>query len=83
MLATRFEYLDDRHCLFSGASQALKENTMALTYAPRPGFQIRGEWRRDYSNRQFFFTNDPDRLTSRQNTATLGLLWWFGKEGNW
>lgn len=83
MLATRFEYLDDRHGLFSGASQALKENTLALTYEPRPGFQLRGEWRRDYSNRQFFFTNDPNRLTSRQNTATLGLLWWFGKEGSW
>jgi hypothetical protein len=83
MLATRFEYLDDRHGLFSGTPQALKENTLTLTYAPRLGFQIRGEWRRDYSNRQFFFTKDPDRLTSIQNTATLGLLWWFGKEGSW
>jgi hypothetical protein len=82
-LATRFEYMDDRHGLFSGVSQALKENTLALTWEPRPGFQFRGEWRRDYSNQQFFFTNQPGRLTSQQNTATLGLLWWFGKEGAW
>lgn len=83
MLATRFEYLDDRHALFSGVSQALKENTLALTYQPRLGFQIRGEWRRDYSNQQFFLSSDPNRLKSQQNTATLGLLWWFGKEGSW
>ncbi len=83
-LATRFEYLDDRQGLFSGASQALKENTFALTYQPRPGFQLRGEWRRDYSNQRFFLTNDPARLRSDQHTATLGLLWWFGgKEGSW
>jgi hypothetical protein len=83
MLATRFEYLDDRHGLFSGASQALKENTLTLTYEPSPGFQLRGEWRRDYSNQQFFFSDEPGRLTPRQNTAALGLLWWFGKERSW
>jgi hypothetical protein len=58
-LATRFEYLDDRHGLFSGVSQALKENTLTLTWEPRPRFQFRGEWRRDYSNQQFFFSNWP------------------------
>jgi hypothetical protein len=83
MLATRFEYMDDRHGFFSGTSQALKENTLTLTYQPAPGFQIRGEWRRDYSNQQFFFSDQPGRLISQQNTATLGLLWWFGKEGSW
>jgi hypothetical protein len=38
---------------------------------------------RDYSNQQCFFSNRPGRLTTQQNTATLGLLWWFGKEGSW
>ena len=31
----------------------------------------------------FFFSDQPGRLTTQQNTATLGLLWWFGKEGTW
>jgi hypothetical protein len=83
MIATRFEYMDDRHGLFSGASQALKENTLSLTYQPLPGFQLRGEWRRDFSNQEFFFSEKPGRPTSHQNTATLGLVWWFGKEGSW
>jgi hypothetical protein len=84
MLAARFEYLSDRHGLFSGISQALKENTVTLTYEPRSGFQLRGEWRRDYSNQRFFIARDPDRLSSHQNTAALGLLWWFGsKTGSW
>jgi hypothetical protein len=81
MLASRFEYLDDRHGLFSGVSQALKENTVTLTYEPRSGFQIRGEWRRDYSNQRFFITDNLDRFSTQQNTATIGLLWWFGTHG--
>jgi hypothetical protein len=83
-VATRFEYLDDRDGLFSGVSQALKENTLAMTYQPASGFQLRGEWRRDYSNQRFFLGSDAGRPQSQQNTATLGLLWWFGgKEGVW
>jgi hypothetical protein len=83
-VATRFEYLDDRHGLFSGVSQALKENTFAVTYQPAGGFQIRGEFRRDYSNQQFFIGREAGRPRSQQNTATLGLLWWFGRnEGSW
>jgi hypothetical protein len=83
-IATRFEYLDDKHGLFSGVSQALKENTFAVTYQPASGFQMRGEFRRDYANQRFFIGRDADRLRSEQNTATLGLLWWFGgKEGSW
>jgi hypothetical protein len=83
-VVTRFEYLDDKHGLFSGVSQALKENTFAVIYQPVSGFQLRGEWRRDYSNQRFFVGRDGDSHTTQQNTAILGLLWWFGgKEGSW
>jgi hypothetical protein len=44
---------------------------------------MRGEWRRDFSDRPFFLTNTPGVLNRDQNTATLGLVWWFGKEGSW
>ena len=83
-LAGRFEYLKDRGGLFSGTTQDLKENTLTATYQLIDGFQIRLEHRRDFSNQPFFLTATPGLLKKEQNTATLGLIWWFGgKRGSW
>ena len=83
-LAGRFEYVSDRGGYFSGATQALKEGTITATYQPADGFQMRWEFRRDYSNRPFFLTHTPGLLKRDQNTALLGVLWWFGgKQGSW
>ena len=36
------------------------------------------------NNRPFFLTDSADVLKREQNTATLGLAWWFGrKQGAW
>jgi hypothetical protein len=75
--------LSDRGALFSGLTQALKEHTLTAEYKFGEGFLLRGEYRRDYSNLPFFLTDFPDVLKKEQNTATLGLIWWFGKEGSW
>jgi hypothetical protein len=83
-LAGRFEYLQDLGGLFSGITQDLKENTVTLTYQPAEGFQIRLEQRRDFSNQPFFLTAAPGFLKKEQNTATLGMIWWFGgKRESW
>lgn len=83
-LTGRAEYLSDRGGLFSGVTQALKETTLTLDYKLADGFLLRSEWRRDFSNQPFFLTDVPGLLKKEQNTATLGLTWWFGrKEGSW
>lgn len=83
-VATRGEYLSDRGGLFSGTTQALKEATFTGEYKFAEGFLLRGEYRRDWSNRPYFFTNDLNVLKKEQNTATLGFVWWFGrKTGAW
>jgi hypothetical protein len=83
-MAGRFEYLSDRVGLFSGLGQALKEHTLTAEYKIGEGFLLRGEYRRDYSNLPFFLTDLPDVLKKEQNTATLGLVWWWGrKKGTW
>ncbi len=83
-VAGRFEYLSDRGGLFSGTTQALKEHTLTAEYKLAEGFLMRGEYRRDYSNQPFFLTERPGLLKQEQNTATLGLVWWFGrKQGTW
>lgn len=83
-LAGRAEYLSDRGGLFSGVTQALKETTLTGEYKFADGFLARAEWRRDFSNQPFFLTAVPGVLKKEQNTATLGLVWWFGrKQGSW
>ncbi len=83
-LAGRFEYLNDSGRLFSGTPQALKEATATATFDLAPGFQMRWEVRRDWSNRVFFPTENPAVLKREQTTALLGLIWWFGgKQGLW
>jgi hypothetical protein len=83
-IAGRAEYLSDRGGLFSGKTQALKEATFTFEYKLADGFLMRQEWRRDFSNHPFFLTDTLGVLKKEQNTATLGLIWWFGrKEGAW
>ena len=83
-LAGRVEYLSDRGGLFSGITQAVKENTVTFDYAPADGFLMRYEWRRDFSNQPSFLTDVQGILRNQQDTATVGLIWWWGrKEGSW
>jgi hypothetical protein len=83
-LAGRAEYLSDRGGLFTGVTQALKETTFTTEYKFANGFLTRLEWRRDFSNQPYFFTDRLGLLKKEQNTATLGLIWWVGgKEGSW
>jgi hypothetical protein len=83
-LATRAEYLSDRGGLFSGITQALKENTVTFDYRVFEGFLMRYEWRRDYSNKPSFLTDVQGVLSNHQTTATVGVVWWWGrKEGAW
>ena len=83
-VALRTEYLEDRNGLFSGVPQYLKEGTLTTEYKVAEGFLVRGELRRDASNRAYFLSDTLGLLRSHQDTATLGLLWWIGqKTGPW
>jgi len=83
-MAARAEYLSDRGGLFSGTTQALKETTFTLEYKLAEAFLLRWEWRRDFSNQPYFYTSTQGLLKRDQNTAGVGLVWWFGgKTGPW
>ena len=83
-LAARGEYLADFGGLYTGKPQALKEVTATFEYRLPGGFLMRDEWRQDWSNQPCFLTSTLGVLKKSQNTATAGLLWWFGaKEGAW
>ena len=83
-LATRAEYMSDRGGLFSGITQALRENTVTFDYKINDGFLMRYEWRRDYSNQPTFLSDVQGVFRKDQTTAGVGLVWWWGrKEGAW
>jgi hypothetical protein len=76
--------LRDDGGLFSGATQSLTEATLTYEYKVSEGFLMRGEWRRDASNIPLFLTRDAGVFKTDQNTATLGVIWWWGtKRGAW
>jgi Putative beta-barrel porin-2, OmpL-like. bbp2 len=78
-IAGRAEYLRDHGGLFSGISQSLKETTVTYDFRPvADGFLVRAEWRGDFSNTPFFLTHTPGVLDDVQQTATLGVVWWWG-----
>ncbi len=79
-LSVRYEHLDDEG-LFTPIAQVLEEATATAEYRFADGFLLRGELRRDWSNRPFFTTHVPGRLRHDQNTVTVGLIWWFGNKG--
>jgi hypothetical protein len=77
-VASRGEWLLDHGGLNSGKTQTLDETTITFEYKLSNGFPMREEWRRDWSNQPFFLTSTLGVLKTYQNTATIGLVWWFG-----
>lgn len=82
-LSLRYERLDDEG-LFGGVEQRLHGLTATAEYQLAAGFLVRGEFRRDWSNERFFTGPRRDDRRDHQNTALVGLVWWFGnKQGAW
>ncbi len=83
-IAARGEYLSDRGGLFSGVTEALKEVTATYDFTMAKGFEMKYEYRRDWSNQPIFLTSTQNVFAKNQDTATMGVIWWFGrKQGPW
>jgi hypothetical protein len=82
-VSVRYERLDDEG-LFGGIDQVLYGFTATAEYRFADGFLVRGEFRRDWSTERFFTGPRPDDRRDHQDTALVGLVWWFGnKQGAW
>ena len=78
------EFLRDVEGLFRGVVQSLKESTLTYVHKVADGMLMRGAWGRDVSNVPFCLTDEAGVLKNDQQTATLGLIWWWGnKTGAW
>jgi hypothetical protein len=79
-----FLRLSDRGGLFSGVTEALKEFTATYDFTLGSGFEMKYEYRRDWSNQPIFLTSQQNVYSRDQNTVTVGAIWWFGrKQGLW
>jgi hypothetical protein len=82
-VGVRYERLDDEG-LFGGIDQVLQELTATAEVKLADGFLARGEFRRDWSNQDFFPGRLAGELRDHQNTVLVGLVWWVGnKSGPW
>lgn len=75
-LALRAEYFNDKNGFRSGTTQKWKEGTVTLAYAPTEHVELRGEYRRDWSDKQIFLKSDG--LTKKsQDTGALEAIYKF------
>lgn len=77
-LAPRFEIYDDTDGFVTGTAQKLKEFTMTAEIKHSQGLIFRAEYRRDWSNENYFVKNE--RGVNNQNTFTLGFIYGFSSK---
>jgi hypothetical protein len=76
-LAGRFEYFNDPQGYQTTLAQELKEFTGTYEYKWAEGLLTRIEYRRDWSDKNFFHKGDSN-LVDAQSTITAGFVAFFG-----
>ena len=77
-LSPRWEYYKDASGFISGTAQNLKEFTLTGDYKVAPGWFIRPEFRRDWSDKGFFDGGTGFGTAKAQNTFSIGIIASFG-----
>jgi Putative beta-barrel porin-2, OmpL-like. bbp2 len=76
-LAGRFEYFTDPQGFSTGTSQELKEFTGTYEYKWAAGLLARVEYRRDWSDKNFFHKGETN-MVDAQSTLSMGFVAFFG-----
>lgn len=77
-LAPRFEIYDDADGFVTGRAQTLKEFTMTAELKHSQGLIFRAEYRRDWSDVNYFVKNG--RSENNQNTFTIAFIYAFSSK---
>ena len=77
-LAPRFEWYNDADGFVTGTAQALKEFTMTAELKHSAGLIVRAEYRRDWSDENYFVKKGVG--VNNQNTFTLGFVYGFSSK---
>jgi len=76
-IALRYGYFRDPQGFETGVTQHLNEFTATYEYKVIYGFLTRFEYRRDWSDVNFFHKNDTE-LVKSMDTVTVGMIAFFG-----
>ena len=76
-ITPRIEWFKDRNGFSTGTAQTLKEFTVTYEYKWTQGLLARLEYRRDWSNRNFFERGSTGS-SDHQDTLALGVVAFFG-----
>lgn len=77
-VAPRFEWYEDTDGFVTGAAQALKEFTLTGEIKHSQGLLFRAEFRRDWSDTDYFVKND--KPVDNQNTVTVAFVYSFSSK---
>jgi len=77
-LAPRFEIYDDADGFMTGRAQTLKEFTMTAELKHSQGLIFRAEYRRDWSDVNYFVKKG--RSENNQNTFTIVFVYGFSSK---
>lgn len=78
--AVRLEHFNDAAGLISASPRTLNEISAIATLKPDRNFQVKLEYRHDWSSTPVFHSGSLPALSRNLNTVTLGLDWRFGKK---
>jgi hypothetical protein len=78
-VAPRLVWFADPQGFTTGLAQEVKEGTLTAEFRLPEGLLLRGEYRQDWSNQALFQQHDGARAR-RQQTATLGVLYFLSQE---
>jgi len=76
-LVARYEHFYDNQGFATGTAQKLNEFTATYEYKYAAGLLLRTEYRRDWSNVNYYDKGDNE-LVKAQSTLTLGMIAFFG-----
>lgn len=76
-IAARYEYFSDGDGFTTGKPQSLNEATLTFGHKWRKGLLSRLEYRRDWSDEDFFIRGASEAVKT-QSTATVALIAYFG-----
>lgn len=77
-LTARYEYYDDNKGYTTGTTQDVQEFTATYEYKWMEGLLSRAEYRRDWSDVDFFNKGNSSGKVSAQSTATVAFIAFFG-----
>jgi Putative beta-barrel porin-2, OmpL-like. bbp2 len=74
----RVEWFNDHDGFSTTLGQRVKDFTMTSEFRLHPNVITRLEYRRDWSNKEFFSRSDSGPLGKNQNTVLMGLIFTIG-----